>query len=89
MGADAVTRAGYISDRSCPSHPAHGEALGMRDGGYYCPHHDHDFPAITKNFWHEDEFETAKSLTLAQPATSNVKIKIEKPNRRVATRKRR
>lgn len=57
-----MTASGYIADRRCPGNPEHGVVLDMRDGGKYCPHHDHDTPGQhTKSFWREDEFEATKS----------------------------
>lgn len=82
-----MTASGYIADRRCPGNPEHGIVLDMRGGGHYCPHHDHDFPTTTKNFWRDDEFEAAKSLPTSTPApTANRKIKIEKPKRQLTER---
>jgi len=55
-----MTRAGYISDRSCPVNPAHGDILGMQSGGYYCPAHEHDMNN-TQSWWTETEFEAIRS----------------------------
>lgn len=77
--------AGYISDRGCPGNAEHGRVLDLRDGGYYCPHHEHDFPVVTKNHWSEDEFQAAKS-----PATSTTPgaVKIILPKTKKARRRR-
>lgn len=80
-----MTRAGYISDRRCPGNPEHGPVLGMRQGGYYCPHHTHDFPTESKNWWNEDEFEQAKLAPVPQP---NGKQKLETPSDRRNRRRR-
>lgn len=74
---------GYITDRRCPGTPEHGVVMDMRDGGHYCPHHDHDFPVLTKNFWRDDEFEVAKSATSLEPIVTQRKIAV-KPKRGVA-----
>lgn len=62
-----MTRAGYITDRRCPGNPEHGIVLGMRDGGYHCPHSDHTSKILSKSFWTEDEFEKAKEPDLSKP----------------------
>lgn len=83
-----MIRGGYITDRTCPGDASHGAVVGMRDGGHYCPHHDHDFPVLTKNFWRDDEFEAAKSATSPTDAAAPRKI-IVKPKRRPAKRNKR
>ena len=74
-----MTRAGYITDRRCPSNPEHGPVLGMRSGGYHCPHIDHTSKIITKYFWREDEFEAAKS----EPPTIDTSIPVAIPANKV------
>lgn len=79
-----MTSAGYISNQLCPTVPEHGKCH-LQSNGYYCPHHDHDHPAATKNYWHFDEWEQIKSLPTDTAETNgNLKIKIEKPNVRPA-----
>ncbi len=74
-----MTRAGYITDRNCPGNPEHGIVYGMRSGGYYCPHSDHtSHKPMTKDFWHEDEFEAAKALPPPIDTTKPVAIAASK-----------
>ena len=85
-----VTLSGYITDRTCPTDPTHGNVIGLDGVGQYCPHHGHDMPAVTKNIWREDEFTAAKSPTTGTVASNgNVKIKLEKPIRRPTKKARR
>ena len=80
-------RSGYISDRNCPTAPEHGSVLGMRGGGYYCPHHAHDVDPQTKSYWNEDEFESAKS-SIVRTAPPTLKARVKSLRRRVAKRTR-
>lgn len=84
-------RGGYITDRRCPGNPEHGNVVGMRTGGHFCPHASHSASRPpTQSFWTDDEFEAAKSLPTHTAANQgNVKIKIEKPKRRATQKARR
>ena len=82
-----MTAGGYISDRRCPSNPEHGNVYGIEGVGQYCPHHDHDFPEITKNIWREDEFVAAKSLSSSTETPVLIRTKNEKTRVRPANRR--
>lgn len=68
-----MTRAGYITDRRCPANPDHGIVVGMRDGGYYCPHSEHTSGVLSKSFWSEDEFEAVKTQPYPEKQTATLK----------------
>lgn len=72
-----MTSSGYISDRSCPGNTEHGAVVGMRTGGYFCPHADHSAAnPPTKAFWSEDEFEQAKGSQPIQLETPRAKKQV-------------
>lgn len=71
---------GYISDQHCPADPSHGETHYMAPG-HYCPHHGHDMPAATKNWWTEDEWQAVKVVGDAAPPTRKIALR-KRPTRR-------
>jgi hypothetical protein len=62
-----MTRAGYITDNSCPINKDHGVCVRISDY-MYCPHHEHDMDD-TRSRWPMQMWEDVKDGTITVPTT--------------------